>query len=94
MSTAKKYKLIGPDCQTYLSATPGTFGGHRRQKIYGRLDCSVAHCEPLLGAAMWRTGSFSRMKRLLLPRDIDRARCLPEHYQRWKEAQNLEPKSY
>lgn len=32
------------DCsdRPYLSATPGTWGGHRRGRIYGRLDCPSA----------------------------------------------------
>lgn len=38
----KKYKLIGADIKQYLSDTPGTFGGHRKLKIYGRLDCPSA----------------------------------------------------
>ena len=37
----KQYTLLGPD-GPFLSNTPGSFGGHRRGKIYGRLDCSSA----------------------------------------------------
>lgn len=40
--TGKQYKLLGPDGQDVLSATPGTLGGNRRRKIYGRLDCRSA----------------------------------------------------
>lgn len=36
------FRLIGPDGQTYESATPGALGGHRRLKGYGRLDCPSA----------------------------------------------------
>ena len=36
------YKLIGPDGKTYWSFNPGTLGGNRRLKIYGRLDCPSA----------------------------------------------------
>lgn len=36
------YKLIGPDGKQYLSEEPGTLGGHRGMKIYGRLDCRSA----------------------------------------------------
>lgn len=38
----KQYKLLGADGVTYLSATPGTFGGNGKLKIYGRLDCPSA----------------------------------------------------
>jgi hypothetical protein len=37
--TAKTYTLLGPDRQTYQSATPGALGGYRPGRVYGRLDC-------------------------------------------------------
>ena len=40
--TLKKYKLIGADNKPFLSDTPGTYGGHRRTKVYGRMDCRIA----------------------------------------------------
>lgn len=36
------YTLLGADGQAYPSSTPGTLGGHRRTRIYGRLDCPSA----------------------------------------------------
>lgn len=36
------YKLIGKDGKEYLSEQKGQFGGHRKLKIYGRLDCPSA----------------------------------------------------
>ncbi|GLZ47781.1 hypothetical protein Acsp06_39660 [Actinomycetospora sp. NBRC 106375] len=36
------YRLIGADGRPYSSASPGTLGGHRRLRIYGRLDCPSA----------------------------------------------------
>jgi len=41
----KPYKLLGADGKFYESATKGSFGGHRKDKIYGTLDCK--------GAARW-----------------------------------------
>lgn len=38
----KSYTLLGPDGRAYQSFTPGTLGGHRQSKIYGRLDCPSA----------------------------------------------------
>jgi methylphosphotriester-DNA--protein-cysteine methyltransferase len=40
--TEKLYRLIGQDGAEVLSAVPGTLGGNRRRKIYGRLDCRSA----------------------------------------------------
>ena len=43
MSTEQKmYKLIDRERNEYFSPTKGTLGGHRKQKIYGRLDCPTA----------------------------------------------------
>ena len=38
----KYYTLIGVDGKPYLSETPGTLGGYKVKKIYGRLDCPSA----------------------------------------------------
>jgi methylphosphotriester-DNA--protein-cysteine methyltransferase len=40
--SAVTYKLLGGDGRFYESAAPGAFGGHRRSRIYGRLDCPSA----------------------------------------------------
>ena len=42
VSSSRIYKLVGPDGVEVLSATPGALGGHRRTRVYGRLDCPVA----------------------------------------------------
>jgi hypothetical protein len=39
---AKVFDLLGPDRKLYSSAIPGSLGGNRRMKIYGRLDCASA----------------------------------------------------
>ncbi len=39
---AKAWRLVGPDGEPHESACPGTLGGHRRTRIYGRLDCGAA----------------------------------------------------
>jgi hypothetical protein len=38
----KTYTLLDGDGRPLQSSTPGTLGGHRRSKIYGRLDCPTA----------------------------------------------------
>jgi len=38
----KTYTLIGRDGKPRSSPVPGTWGGHRGMKIYGRLDCPAA----------------------------------------------------
>ncbi|CAM5230632.1 hypothetical protein GCM10010329_80240 [Streptomyces spiroverticillatus] len=39
---SRAYTLLGADRRPYLSGLPGTFGGHRSQRLYGRLDCTSA----------------------------------------------------
>ena len=36
------YVLLGADGRFYESDVKGQWGGHRRQRIYGRLDCPSA----------------------------------------------------
>lgn len=36
------YTLLGADGRPYHSDQPGTLGGHRRSRVYGRLDCPSA----------------------------------------------------
>ncbi|MCJ0762511.1 Ada metal-binding domain-containing protein [Variovorax terrae] len=38
----KTFTLVGPDGRPYSSPLPGTLGGHRGGKLYGRLDCRAA----------------------------------------------------
>lgn len=40
--TAETYRLLNANGRSYRSATKGLFGGNRRMKIYGRLDCPSA----------------------------------------------------
>ena len=39
---AKLYRLLDAERREYLSPVPGELGGHRRNRIYGRLDCPSA----------------------------------------------------
>jgi methylphosphotriester-DNA--protein-cysteine methyltransferase len=38
----RTYTLVGSDGRPYRSSEPGSLGGHRRSKIYGRLYCPSA----------------------------------------------------
>ena len=78
------YKLTGADGKRYLSETPGTLGGHRKNKIYGRLDCP--------GAAYWIAKGHYVKQRVFFADEATAiaagyrpcARCLPEKYEAWK----------
>lgn len=78
------WKLIGPDGKPCESASPGTLGGHRRSRIYGRLDC------PSALRAIARGGYVAYRVFFLNEEDAKAAGyrpcavCLPEAYARWK----------
>jgi len=42
MEPVKLYTLLNGRGEFYESAIPGALGGHRKGKIYGRLDCPNA----------------------------------------------------
>ena len=81
----KLYRLLGADGREVLSIVPGTFGGHRLTRVYGRLDCSSA-----LGAIA-RGGPYPRYRVFFADEGSavaagfrPCARCLPGAYRAWK----------
>jgi methylated-DNA-[protein]-cysteine S-methyltransferase len=82
----KAYTLIGADGRPYESPTPGALGGHRRNKVYGRLDCQ--------GAARWIAKGHYVEQRVFFADEATAiaagyrpcAGCMPERYREWKAA--------
>ena len=80
------YRLIGADGKEYLSETKGTLGGHRRNRIYGSLDCA--------GAKRWIAKGHYVKQRVFFADEATAiaagyrpcANCLPEKYRAWKAA--------
>ena len=81
------YRLIGADGVEYLSETKGTLGGHRRNRIYGSLDCA--------GAKRWIAKGHYVKQRVFFADEATAiaagyrpcANCLPEAYKAWKAKQ-------
>jgi hypothetical protein len=84
----KTYKLLGADGKFYQSRTKGALGGHRRDKIYGTLDCA--------GAKMWIAKGHYVKQRVFFADEQTAiavgfrpcARCLPGKYKEWKAKKN------
>ena len=81
------WTLVGPDCEPYASDQPGTLGGHRLSRIYGRLNCPAA----LRAIA---SGRYVVQRVFFLTEDHARAAgyrpcgvCLPAVYASWKVQQ-------
>ena len=85
---SKKYKLIGVDVKQYLSDTPGTLGGHRKLKIYGRLDCPSALRYIAQGQYVKHRVFFADEATAIAAGYRPCGVCMPEEYKRWKESQS------
>lgn len=85
----KTYTLIGADGQPYQSARPGTLGGHRRSKGYGRLDCRTALRWIAKGYYTAHRVFFADEETAIAAGYRPCAVCLPERYRDWKEARSI-----
>lgn len=81
------YKLIGPDGRGLVSETPGTLGGHRRNRIYGRLECPSARRWLAKGHIVANRVFFADEQTAIAAGYRPCAVCLPEAYRAWKAAQ-------
>jgi len=79
-----RFKLIGPDGRPYLSERPGLFGGHRRLKGYGRLDCPSALRWIANGHYVRHRVFFADEATAIAAGYRPCARCLPDRYALWK----------
>ena len=78
------YTLIGLDGGPYESATPGTLGGHRATRIYGRLDCPSALWAIERGGYVAHRVFFADETTAIAAGYRPCARCLPDEYRRWR----------
>ena len=78
------YLLLGADGTLQTSRLPGTFGGNRRLKIYGRLDCPSAMRALPKGYARRRV-FFLDEAAAIAAGYRPCGRCLPERYRAWKD---------
>lgn len=80
----RTYRLIGADGLRYTSAAPGAFGGHRRGKLYGRLDCPSALRALAAGGYATQRVFFADEPTAVAAGYRPCAACLPQAYRRWK----------
>ncbi len=80
----RTWLLLEATGKPYASTVPGTLGGHRRSKIYGRLDCP--------GALRWLARGHYVAHRVFFLDEATAvaagyrpcANCLPAAYAAWK----------
>nr|WP_276309211.1 Ada metal-binding domain-containing protein [Nakamurella deserti] len=75
--------MTGP-AGTYRSEAPGTLGGHRRGRRYGRLDCPAA-LRALRGGGYAADRVFFADEATAVAAGYRPcAACLPERYRSWR----------
>jgi methylated-DNA-[protein]-cysteine S-methyltransferase len=80
----RTWTLIGSDGKPYESPTPGTLGGHRRSKGYGRLDCRAALHWIAKGHYVKHRVFFADEETAVAAGYRPCAVCMPERYGEWK----------
>jgi methylphosphotriester-DNA--protein-cysteine methyltransferase len=84
----KRFLLVGTDGKQHLSPTPGTLGGHRRNRVYGRLDCpSALRWLAKPGYVPKHRVFFADESTAIAAGYRPCAVCLPEAYRAWKAGQ-------
>jgi methylphosphotriester-DNA--protein-cysteine methyltransferase len=81
------YTLTGADGRPYPSGTPGTLGGHRTARLYGRLDCPSALRAIARGGYVGNRVFFAEEATAVAAGYRPCAVCLPDEYQAWKRGQ-------
>ncbi len=80
----KKYILLDSSGKPYESVVKGCFGGHRKLKIYGRLDCPSALRFIAKGQYVKYRVFFRDESDAISAGYRPCAKCLPERYKEWK----------
>lgn len=86
MNESKQFRLLGPD-GFYLSSTPGLLGGHRKTRVYGRMDCRAALRALARGGYREHRVFFADEATAIACGYRPCGTCMLEAYARWKAAQ-------
>ncbi len=84
-SPSRIYTLVGGDGKPYTSAEKGTLGGHRRTKIFGRLDCRAALRALARGGYVRHRVFFADTATATRAGYRPCAVCMPDAYRAWQD---------
>ncbi|HTA39236.1 MAG TPA: Ada metal-binding domain-containing protein [Candidatus Acidoferrales bacterium] len=87
-SNPNAYTLVGADGVPHASARKGTLGGHRKLKIYGRLDCKSALAWIAKGHYVQHRVFFADEATAIQAGYRPCGKCMPAEYARWKAARS------
>lgn len=80
----RTYTLIGQDGKPYMSLAPGKLGGHKGNRIYGRLDCRAARRAIARGGYVTHRVFFLDETTAIAAGYRPCAVCMPKEYAAWK----------
>jgi methylphosphotriester-DNA--protein-cysteine methyltransferase len=80
----KQYTLVGADGHQYQSTRPGTLGGHKASRIYGRMDCPSALRAIERGGYVAHRVFFADEAAAIAAGYRPCARCMPDEYRKWR----------
>jgi metal binding Ada-like protein len=86
------WTLLDAKRQPSQSAVPGTLGGHRGQRIYGRLDCRASQQAIARGGYVKDRVFFIDERTAKAAGYRPCAVCMPAEYKNWKTVQSRRPK--
>ncbi|QSQ11078.1 metal-binding protein [Myxococcus landrumensis] len=86
MARERTWTLIGRDGKPYPSPVPGSLGGHRAGRLYGRLDCRAALQAIARGGYVKHRVFFRDEATAIVAGYRPCAVCMPAEYARWKSS--------
>lgn len=86
--SVKTYTLLGVDGKCYQSSEPGLLGGHKKLKIYGRLDCPSALRYIAKGQYVKNRVFFKDEETAIAAGFRPCEKCMPKGYKLWKDKQD------
>jgi hypothetical protein len=87
MTSSKTWTLIGVNGKPCQSDVPGTIGGHRGGRIYGRFDCRAALQAIARGGYVKHRVFFLDEATAVAAGYRPCGVCMPEKYAAWKATQ-------
>lgn len=84
MGGTGRYTLLGSDGAPFAGDVPGTLGGYRRGRLYGRLDCPSALRAIARGGYVTHRVFFADEATAVAAGYRPCAVCLPAAYAGWK----------
>jgi hypothetical protein len=87
--TERTWTLLGADGAPYADPAPGTLGGHRRGRRYGRLECPAALRALARGGYVRDRVFFADEATAVAAGYRPCAVCLPVEYAAWKRAETV-----